>query len=107
GRAWSDADRRGYRRIGGDFRAALRGHELHRADEAGGISGSEKLFGIVAPAAAASELLRCGEFDVQGSIERGSFAVTSASSLGAGSVEHIYRHGGLLRLRVHWHLYCT
>jgi hypothetical protein len=74
----------------------LRSHELHRTDEAGGISGSEKLFGIVARAAATSELLRCGEFDVQRPIKRGSLAVTAAGRLGAGSVEHIYRHGDLL-----------
>src|ERR1700679_4186063 len=43
GRARSDADRRGHRRIGGYFRAALRSHELHRADETGGVSGREKL----------------------------------------------------------------
>src|ERR1700728_181913 len=98
GRTWSDADRRGHRRISGHFRAALRSHELHRADEAGGISGREKLFGIVAGAATASELLWRGEFDVQRSIERGSFAVTAASRLGTGPVEHIYRHGGLLRV---------
>src|ERR1700733_975113 len=58
GRARSNADRRGHRRIGGYFRAALRSHELPRADEEGSISGREKLFGIVARAAAASEFLR-------------------------------------------------
>src|ERR1700690_465056 len=94
GRARSDADRRGHRRIGGYFRATLRRHELHRADEAGGISGCEKLFGIVAGAAAASEFLRCREFDIRASVERGGLAVTAAGCLGAGSVEHIYRHWG-------------
>src|ERR1700691_2096503 len=38
GRARSDADHRGHRRIRRYFRAALRSHELHRADEAGGVS---------------------------------------------------------------------
>src|ERR1700687_6356486 len=48
GRARSDADRRGHRRIGGHFTAALRSNEFHRANEASGISGSEKLVGVVA-----------------------------------------------------------
>src|SRR5216684_9097265 len=90
GRARSDAYGGGHRRIGGHFRSALRSNELHRANEAGGISGGEKLFGIVACAAAATQFLRCGEFDVQRSIERSSVAIPAAGSLGAGSVKHIY-----------------
>src|ERR1700722_4661316 len=89
GRARPDTDRRGHRRIGRHFRAALRSYELHRADEAGRISGSEKLFGIIACAAAPTQFLWCGEFDVQRPIKRGSVTITAAGCLGAGSVKDI------------------
>jgi len=73
----------------------LRSHELHRADEAGGIAGREQLLGIVAGATAAAEFLRGGELDVERAVEGSGGAITAAGGLGAGLVEHVHRHIGL------------
>ena len=69
GRAQADADGGGDRGVGRNLRAALRGHELHRADEAGGVAGRKQLLGIVAGAASAAELLRRRELDVERAVE--------------------------------------
>ncbi len=95
GRARSDPHCRGHRRVRRHFRAALRSDELHRANEAGGIAGGEQLLWIVACTAAATELLRSGEFDVQRAVERRGMAIAAPGGLGAGFVKHVHGHDDL------------
>src|SRR6202008_767192 len=87
--ARADADRGGHRGVGRHLRAALRGHELHRADEAGGIAGREPLLRVVAGAAPAAEFLWRSELDVERAVEGCSVAVAAAGGLGLGLVENI------------------
>src|ERR1700733_730382 len=107
GRARSDADRGGHRRVRGHLWAALRSNEFHRANEAGGITGSKQLLGIVTSAAAAAEFLRGGKFDVQRPVERRGMAIPATGGLGAGLVKHIHRHGDSSRGLVAMGLYRT
>src|SRR6185437_15406689 len=79
--------------VGWNLRAALRGHELHRADEAGGIARREQLLGIVAGATASAELLRGCKLDAERAIEGLGLAVAAAGCLSAGLVEHVHGHG--------------
>src|SRR5215218_8417035 len=90
GRARADADGRGHRGVGWNLRPALRGYELHRADEAGGIARRKQLLGIVAGAASAAEFLRRGELDVERAIEGRGMAVAAAGGLCAGLVEDVH-----------------
>src|SRR6185437_1181319 len=103
-RARADADRRGHRSVGGDLRAALGGHELHGADEAGGVAGREELLGIIAGAATAAEFLRGRELDVERAVQRRGVAVATAGGLGLGLVVNIHGHGSLPRFEFPWPL---
>src|SRR5262249_60492657 len=78
-RARADADRGGHGRIRRHLDAAALGRDrLHGADEAGGIAGGEELLGIVAGAAATTELLRGRELDAEGAVGRLGGAVWAA-----------------------------
>src|SRR5262249_7468989 len=94
GRARTDADGGSDGGIRWNLRAALRGHELHGTDEAGGVACGEQLFRIVAGATRAAELLRGGELDVGRAVEGCGVAVAAAGGLGGGLVEHIHGHRG-------------
>src|SRR5262245_11856322 len=92
-RARANADRRGYGRIRRNLHAAALGRNgLHRADEAGGIAGREKLLGIVAGAAATTQLLGGCELDAEGAVGGRGGAVAAAGGLCGGLVEDFYGH---------------
>src|SRR5262249_2167725 len=95
-RARADADRRGHGSIRRNLHAAALGsNRLHRADKAAGIAGREKLLGIVAGAAAATQLLGGCELDAEGAVGRRGGAVAAAGGLCGGLVEDFYGHGTL------------
>src|ERR1700743_3834318 len=105
-RARTDTYRRGYRGVGRNLWAALRGNEFHRADEAGRVARRKQLLGIIAGTAASTEFLWRGELDVEGAIKCRGVAIAATGSFGAGLVEHVDRHGSLSCLRFRWMTYC-
>src|SRR4051795_4215073 len=92
-RARADAHGGGDSRVVRDLGPALRGHELHGAEEAGGIAGGEQLFGIIATAATAAQLLGRGEIDGEGAVLGGGAAVTAAGSAGGRAILYVNGHG--------------
>jgi len=87
-----DTDIRGDRGIVGDLDFLLRSSGLQSADEAGGVAGREKLFGIVACPTGPAEFLRCGELDLERAVRGGCAAVTATGCRGFGGVFHINWH---------------
>ena len=77
----ADADLGLDMRIGRESHLVLRGHELQRAKEAGGIAGCKELLRIGPLAARAAKLLRGGEANLQLSVIGSGNAFASALGL--------------------------
>src|SRR5262249_35914248 len=74
-----------------DLGPALRSQQLHGAEKAGRVAGSEKLLGIN-PITLASEFLRPGDFYLEPAVGRPRIAVAAADSDGARGVDNVHRH---------------
>src|SRR5258708_9375710 len=86
-----ESDRGHPLRICRDLGRALRGQQLHGAEKAGRVAGSEKLLGIIA-IILASEFLRPGEFYLEPAVRRPRIAFAAADSDGACCVDNVHRH---------------
>src|SRR5258707_4711511 len=86
-----ESDRGHHLRICRDLGRALRGQQMHGAEKASRVAGSEKLLGIIA-IIPASEFLRPGEFYLEPAVRRPRIAVAAADSDGACCVDDVHRH---------------
>ena len=91
-----DADGGRDRGLGGHLQLQLLAGHLQRADEAGGIARREQLLRIGAVAAGAAQFLRRRELGFEGAVFRPGLAVAAAGGGGAGGIEDVDGHGGLL-----------
>jgi hypothetical protein len=81
-RSWANSNGCRDRSIVRHLWSTLRGHELHRAKEAGRISSCEQLLRIVSLAANATQLPWPVQFDVERSVECGGPAIAAANGAG-------------------------
>ncbi len=94
--ARADADLGGNRRFLGNLDLLLARDKFQGTEEAGGIAGGEKLFGIGAGRTVATELLGNGQRHVQDAVIGNGAAGAAAGGRGLGRIEN--RHDNLLWL---------
>lgn len=91
--AWSDANVRRDRSVGGNLHVRFAGDKFKRSEEAGRVACCEELFRIGAGFAIAAEFFRGGERDGENSIDGRRFAFAAAGGCNLGAIKNVHEVG--------------